>query len=183
MKFVVLVLLPFLSALSAILANEEPHSLRTAEIETDAYENDEVEGICHNSDKRIIGRKCFRYVKGYDITGVSTTVDAGPMDGPCECMKACLHNHATCANWVWKFTGPGQHKRHCTLYSNFNLPPQVTLAVDKGKSENFDILADNPQAGGQVPHCTLDNTDATAHDKKCVSGPLWELDIGGRFLC
>jgi len=129
----------------------------------------------------LAGGACSRFVKGYDITGVTTTVvPPGTFNHACECMQACKDAFNTCNSWVWKFTD-NSGMRSCTLYSNFNVPTGVTLAYDIPNSVNIEGVA-NPQPGGQVPHCTMDNTANTPHDKHCFSGMLMQLD-DNKFVC
>jgi len=133
--------------------------------------------ICQN--KKLIGRFCTRYVTGYDITGITNTIHLNT-DGACSCMAACMAAHATCDSWVWKFTGLGQSLRVCTLYSNFNLPPAVTLDYSGNQTAGAADIEGNPQAGGYVPACTL--PDGTTADPHCVSGALWQVGAN-QFLC
>jgi len=116
---------------------------------------------------------CVRYVKGYDITGVTTEVDLAypQVQSACDCLHECVTRNATCANFVYKYTDGSGH-RTCTLYSNFNLPPKVTIAFNKAASvkigPNF-----SPQAGGLVPQCTANGINGT--DPACVSAGVWLL--------
>lgn len=130
---------------------------------------------------------CVRYVKGFDITGVTNDVQyaftSNGIKRACQCFQKCRENWKTCANWVWKYTD-GSGKRTCTLYSNFNLPPNVTIGVDLSTSNNVGVIGDNPQAGGLVPHCQRFNRQGKVigTDRRCISGPLWALD-NNQFLC
>ena len=65
----------------------------------------------------------------------------------CDCLQNCLDRSDTCVAWVWKFTGDPSKARTCTLYSNFNLPPSVTIAFNVSASINIEKLqaANNPQ--------------------------------------
>jgi len=85
--------------------------------------------ICGNVIK---GGGCIRYVEGYDVTGTTTEVDLffPEVASVCDCIKACYKRGSSCANFVYKFTTPSKH-RSCTLYSNFNLPPSVTIGFNK----------------------------------------------------
>jgi len=125
---------------------------------------------------------CRRYIRGYDVTGVTNTVvlthSKNGINDECDCIEACLKAKNTCASWVWKFTDTSGF-RTCTLYSNFNFPPDTS--ANFGKS-HLGSIAGNPQAGGQVPHCTKDGTDDGPADNSCYSGALWFLD-NGKFLC
>jgi len=141
--------------------------------------------ICTNTvfNGNVLGQGCFRYVRGYDITGVTNTVefDSG-ISSPCDCVNKCIQNAQTCASWVWKFTAPGQTSRTCTLYSNFNLPPAVTLGFNVTSTVDGGLIEGNPQGGGIVPFCTIDNTATGARDRQCVSGALWQVGTSA-FLC
>ena len=120
---------------------------------------------------------CTRYVKGFDITGVTTEVDltfaANGITNAQDCFNKCATNPATCVSWVWKFTTDPNH-RTCTLYSNFNLPSQVNIAYNiAGSTANINndkLMANNnnPQMGANVPQCTLFNSTTPDHD--CLSG-------------
>jgi hypothetical protein len=144
----------------------------------------------HSGEQDSLGQicgGCIRYVKGFDITGVTNdvlyTFTNGRIETACDCMKKCQQNWNTCTDWVWKYTD-GSGKRTCTLYSNFNLPLGVTIGVDLNTSTNVGVIGGNPQVGGLVPHCQLFDRygNVTGTDHECVSGPLWALD-NNQFLC
>jgi len=132
---------------------------------------------------------CTRYVKGLDITGVTTEVDLTFKDGikdQCSCLLRCLQAPTTCTNWVWKFTTDPMH-RTCTLYSNFNLPKDVTIGFNLTSPPTMNINAaillqhnNNPQAGAPVAHCTQFNS--TAPDNECFSGMSFQT-ADNKFLC
>ncbi|CAF1337821.1 unnamed protein product, partial [Didymodactylos carnosus] len=115
--------------------------------------------ICTTSpySKHLVEKGCRRYVKNYDITGVATTVNLKftSKQNECDCMLKCLESYKTCASWVWKtvFVAPKMHSYSCTLYSTFNLPPNVNIGYNTTSSKNIKLLEDNPQTGGLVPHC------------------------------
>ena len=137
--------------------------------------------ICGNVIK---GGGCIRYVEGYDVTGTTTEVDLffPEVASVCDCIKACYKRGSSCANFVYKFTTPSKH-RSCTLYSNFNLPPSVTIGFNKTSSVDITEIGQSSlpaQAGSLVPHCTKDGS--TGHDPKCISGALWALD-DGKYIC
>lgn len=69
-----------------------------------------------------------------------------------------------------------------SLYSNFNLPSDVTIGYNLTASKNFQLLqsANNPQQGSQVPHCTKSN--GQGNDPKCVSGMMFRQD-DGKSVC
>jgi len=132
----------------------------------------------------VITGGCTRYVRGYDITGVTNFVSLTVQNGihtPCDCLNKCKAVFNTCAAWVWKFTDTTGF-RTCTLYSNFNLPPTVTLGFSTGTSVNSGVIGQNPQTGGLVPHCTLNGLNNGTVDTGCISGELWALD-NGNFYC
>ncbi|KAJ3255880.1 hypothetical protein HK103_005894 [Boothiomyces macroporosus] len=131
---------------------------------------------------------CTRYVKGFDITGVTTEVDLAFRDGirsAQDCFERCAQSPATCVSWVWKFTTDPAH-RTCTLYSNFNLPAQVSIAFDIQKStaniNNDKLVANNnnPQMGANVPQCTRFNS--TTPDDDCMSGMAF-LTAANQLIC
>jgi len=137
--------------------------------------------ICGNVVK---GGGCIRYVEGYDITGTTTEVDLvfPEIANVCDCINACLKRGSSCANFVYKFTTPSKH-RSCTLYSNFNLPPSVTIGFNKTSSVDINQVGQSslpPQQGSLAPHCTQDGSKG--HDPKCISGALWALD-NGKYIC
>lgn len=119
---------------------------------------------------------CVRYFQGIDITGVVTEKHFFAKDGfasACDCVAECLVRSGNCTNWVWKhaFMDGDDGKRSCTLYSSPNLPANVTLAYDTGRSTGFDLLqpTNNPQMGANVPLTFLDQ-QGTQPDTYGVSG-------------
>jgi hypothetical protein len=58
--------------------------------------------------------KCERYIRGWDVTGVTTTVayssSAKESASVCACLDACIDQKNTCAAWVWKFTDNTGHR-------------------------------------------------------------------------
>jgi len=150
--------------------------------------SESINPICDGEpySKNLINHGCIRYVMGYDITGVTTEVDLTEQHdkiyGPCDCMLACQKRYSTCSSWVWKFADPTNKFRTCTLYSNFNNPPNVTLAYNVAGSINIQLLqpSNNPQGGGPIPQCTQQKTSLA--DPKCVSGALWYVGKN-KFLC
>jgi hypothetical protein len=119
----------------------------------------------------------FVDIRGFDVTGVVTEVDLTfPLiQTQCDCIQECLSRPTTCAAYVWKFSTADSviaGHRTCTLYSQFNLPTDVTIEVNVGKSKNVALLqpGNNPQAGALVPQTFKDiNLNATA-DFDAVSG-------------
>jgi len=100
----------------------------------------------------------------------------------CDCVNACYKRGSSYANFVYMFKTPSKH-RSCTLYSNFNLPPSVTIGFNKTSSVDITEIGQSSlpaQAGSLVPHCTKDGS--TGHDPKCISGALWALD-DGKYIC
>jgi hypothetical protein len=130
---------------------------------------------------------CIRYTRGFDVTGVTTEVDLTfpQVKNECDCIQECLKQPGMCANYVWKFSTAASVKsgnRTCTLYSNFNLPLDVTLGFDLNNSTNFKILNTNPQPGSLVPQAFKDLNLNTTADPDAVSGPVWAL-ANGQFQC
>ncbi|OJJ07897.1 hypothetical protein ASPVEDRAFT_47084 [Aspergillus versicolor CBS 583.65] len=139
--------------------------------------------ICPGLDTQDKG--CIRYTRGFDVTGVTTEVDLTfpEIKDECDCIQACLDRIETCANYVWKFSTPESVRsghRTCTLYSNFNLPQNVTLAFNVDDSVNIEPLDDdnNPQRGSLVPQAFKDVNLNTTADNEAVSGPVWALSNG-----
>ncbi|KAJ5389096.1 uncharacterized protein N7496_000164 [Penicillium cataractarum] len=124
---------------------------------------------------------CIRYTRGYDVTGVLTTVTPNVND-ECACIEECINAPASCDSYVWKYNDEGT-RRTCTLYSNFNLPPNVTVVYDEPPTppnQGYEPIADGPtQIGGLVPKAT---TPSGEIDERAVSGPVWQLE-GGGVLC
>lgn len=139
---------------------------------------------------RVQGGGCIRYVKGFDVTGVVTEVDLTfpQIRDECDCIQECLNRPTTCANFVWKFSTPQSVKsghRTCTLYSQFNLPSDVTIDINVNSTLNKnlnipELLADgnNPQAGAPVPQAFKDINLNTIPDNDAVSGEVWQLATG-----
>lgn len=137
---------------------------------------------------------CLRYTRGFDVTGVVTEVDLTfpQVRSECDCIQECLKRLGTCANYVYKFSTPESVQsgyRTCTLYSDFNLPPKVTLEFNLGSSNNANINAaeikangNNPHVGGPVPQAFMDSNLNTTADPYAVSGPVWVL-ANGQVQC
>jgi len=126
--------------------------------------------------------------KGFDVTGVVTEVDlAFPnITTVCDCIQACLDNPTTCANYVYKFSTPASvlsGYRTCTLYSQFNLPSNVTIDINLNSTANQNIqllqAMNNPQAGGLVPQAFKDMNLTTVPDDDAVSGCVSLLLVKG----
>jgi len=123
---------------------------------------------------------CELYVKGFDVTGVLTEVELGPMDDVCDCIQACLDNPTTCASYVWKVTETQMHptkQKNCTLYSDFNFPSDVTVEFDLNSPNNKNIIPEeiiandnNPHVGGPVPQAFLDPDTMKKPDNDAASG-------------
>jgi hypothetical protein len=164
---------------------------------------DAVANPMHNNHSRLAiicaGLKtqdhgCIRYTRGFDITGVVTEVDLQfpQIRTECDCIQACLNRSSTCANYVYKFSTSESVKsghRTCTLYSDFNLPANVTLQFDLKSHNNTAINAseitangNNPHMGGLVPHAYKDVNLNTTIDPDAVSGPIWSL-ADGKIQC
>lgn len=114
--------------------------------------------------------------QGFDITGVVTTLELSFPDvkNVCDCIQECLNRPGTCANYVFDFHDADAIKsghRTCILYSNFNLPSDVTVvfAPDDPQNMNIQTLEDNPQAGGPVPQAFTDD-QGTVPDDGAFSG-------------
>ncbi|PLN81079.1 hypothetical protein BDW42DRAFT_169546 [Aspergillus taichungensis] len=161
-------------------------------------------GHSHNDDddsgiKRICphlatqDKGCVRYTRGFDVTGVVSEVDLTfpEVASKCDCIQACLDRPGTCANYVWKFsTADAVESGHrtCTLYSDFNLPGNVSIQFDLGSANNKNINAAgitskeaNPDDGGPVPQAFKD-LDSLVPDHDAVSGPVWVL-ANGKVQC
>jgi len=135
---------------------------------------------------KVVKGGCYRYVQGFDVTGVTTQFNL-PATNVCDCIMECVNRPNLCAAWVYKFVpGNGQKSRVCTLYSNFNVPSGVTVAVNVTGSmsvlpKNIPISDfQNPQTGGVVPICNFE--DGSGHDTQCYSGAIWQLQ-GGAIYC
>jgi hypothetical protein len=132
---------------------------------------------------------CERYVKGFDVTGVTGVTTEVDLTYPqiktvCDCIQACLDRPTTCANYVWKYSTPASVQsghRTCTLYSNFNLPSDVSIEIDLSNdaaselNKNINAQAiiqsgNNPQAGGLVPQAFKDANLNMIPDGDAVSG-------------
>ncbi|KAF9888517.1 hypothetical protein FE257_008624 [Aspergillus nanangensis] len=124
---------------------------------------------------------CVRYTRGFDVTGVLTTVTVPGIENVCDCIQACLDRPETCTNYVWKFAEPTSSRRSCTLYSNFNLPSGVDVLYNPtevpGVNQGLNPISSNPQIGSLVPKATKPNS--TEIDEQAVSGPVWQLEGGG----
>jgi len=133
---------------------------------------------------------CIRYVKGFDVTGVVSEVDLTfpEINDACDCIQACLDRNTTCAAYVYKFsTGDSVLSGHrtCTLYSQFNLPADVVIAIDVTNANNSNINADelvsngnNPQNGAAVAMTFMDFNLNSTQDMDAVSGEVWQLETG-----
>ncbi|KAF8867180.1 hypothetical protein BDZ45DRAFT_734444 [Acephala macrosclerotiorum] len=156
-------------------------------------ENRGLKPICPHLNKTE-DHGCIRYVKGFDVTGVVTEVDLTfpEIQDSCDCIQACLNRPGTCAAYVWKFSTPASvaaGHRTCTLYSQFNLPAQVAIAIDVANTTNMNINAEelvangnNPQMGALVPQTFMDANLNTTVDKDAVSGEVWQLSTG-KAIC
>ncbi|RSH95558.1 hypothetical protein EHS25_000650 [Saitozyma podzolica] len=96
---------------------------------------------------------CTRYTQGFDVTGVVTTLELlfPEVKNVCDCIQECLNRPGTCANYIWDFHDADAIKngnRTCVLYSNFNLPSNVTVVFAPNDTQNVNIqeLENNPQA-------------------------------------
>ncbi|GFZ42321.1 hypothetical protein JCM24511_00036 [Saitozyma sp. JCM 24511] len=154
-------------------------------------DNDGHNRICPNL--KVEGGGCIRYTKGFDVTGVVTEVDLTfpQIQNECDCIQACLDRPDTCATYVYKFSTPASVEsghRTCTLYSQFNLPADVTIQYDLNNGNNKNINAheimknnNDPQAGAPVPQAFKD-VNGTIPDDDAVSGPVWQL-ANGKVQC
>jgi hypothetical protein len=132
------------------------------------------------SHARLTGRRPD--TRGFDVTGVVTEVDLTfpQIQNECDCIQECLNRPTTCATYVYKFSTPASVQsghRTCTLYSQFNLPADVTLEFDLNSGNNVNINAaeilangNNPQAGAPVPQAFMDINLNTIPDTQAVSG-------------
>jgi len=115
------------------------------------------------------GKHCTHFYKGFDVTGVVTefdltnnnTLNGVPNDAihnACDCVRACFERIGVCMAWVWKFTGV-TNARTCTLYSQFNLPPLVTLTYNVAASQNGATVTNGAITPGNGPSTAgiLDN--------------------------
>ena len=121
------------------------------------------------------------------MTGVVTEVNIyfPTVKSACDCIGLCIKNITTCTNWVFKHTFAGDAidhgKRSCTLYSETNIPTDVTIAFNVSGSLNIDILTNNPQIGGLAP-LTFADAASTKQDKFGVSG-LIAQDQNNAIYC
>ncbi|RSH83061.1 hypothetical protein EHS25_005771 [Saitozyma podzolica] len=127
---------------------------------------------------------CTRYTQGFDITGIVTTVQFffPEVKSVCDCIQKCLDNPTTCANYIWDFhnaTDIANGHRTCIIYSNFNLPSNVTVVYAPNDPQNVNIqfLEDTVQMGSTVPQAFTD-VNGTVPDDKAFSGPVWQLSNG-----
>jgi hypothetical protein len=98
----------------------------------------------------------------------------------CDCIQKCLNNPTTCANYVYKFTSADSVRsgyRTCTLYSDFNLPADVTVELDLNSPKDVNIGAgfitaegNNPHVGSLVPQAFMDINLNTTADPQAISG-------------
>jgi hypothetical protein len=79
--------------------------------------------------------------------------------------------------------------RTCTLYSQFNLPSQVTIEIDLNNANNKNINGaeitangNNPQPGSLVPQAFKDANLNTTQDDDAFSGAVWQL-ANGQTVC
>jgi hypothetical protein len=138
----------------------------------------------------VAGGGCIRYTKGFDVTGVVTEVDLTfpEVQNECDCIQECLNRPTTCATYVYKFSTPASVQsghRTCTLYSQFNLPADVSIEIDLNSTLNNNINApeiiannNNPQNGAVVPQAFKDMNLNTTADDDAFSGPVWQLANG-----
>lgn len=131
---------------------------------------------------------CIRYTQGFDVTGIVTTLEITfpEVKTVCDCIQACLDRPGTCANYVWDFHDAdaiNSGHRTCVLYSNFNLPSNVTVvyAPNDTQNVNIQVLEDTVQAGSLVPQAFTD-LNGTVPDDKAFSGPVWQL-ANGKVQC
>jgi hypothetical protein len=135
--------------------------------------------------------------QGFDVTGVVTTLELlfPEVKTVCDCIQECLNRPGTCANYIWDFHDADAIKngnRTCVLYSNFNLPSNVTVVFAPNDTQNVNIqeLENNPQAGSLVPQAFTD-LNGTVPDDQAFSGyvikmfalvdecrPVWQLANG-----
>lgn len=120
--------------------------------------------------------------RGFDVTGVITEVDLTfPLvKNECDCIQQCLDRPTTCANYVWKFAtadGVKTGHRSCTLYSDFNLPSEVTVVLNVNDPRNRNVNAaaiqtnnNNPHMGALVPQAFKDINLSQQPDPHAVSG-------------
>lgn len=141
-----------------------------------------VEKICGGLNTMDHG--CIRYTRGFDVTGVVTEVDLTfpQVRSACDCIQECLDRPLSCASYVYKFSTPASimsGHRTCTLYSQFNLPTNVTIEVDVNTSVDIQLLqpGNNPQMGAPVPQ-TFKDLNNTIPDDGTFSGPVWQLMNG-----
>jgi hypothetical protein len=80
-------------------------------------------------------------------------------------------------------------KPTCTLYSQFNLPADVSIeiALNSGLNKNINSAkiignGNNPQAGSVVPQAFKDANLNTVADDGAFSGPVWQL-ANGQAVC
>lgn len=191
----------FLSAaLLATTALAGPLAKRDYDNNSYGYGNDDSDDNGGDSQKRICRNLpvseggCIRYVRGFDVTGVVTEVDLTfPLiQDECDCIQQCLDRPTTCAAYVWKFSTAASVQsghRTCTLYSQFNLPTDVTIDINVNSTLNQNINAaellangNNPQAGAPVPQTFMDINLNTTADPLAVSGEVWQL-ANGQAVC
>jgi hypothetical protein len=141
--------------------------------------NEGLKKICTHLKTQDKG--CVRYTRGYDVTGVLTTITPNVND-ECACIEECIKAPGSCDTYVWKYNDEGT-RRTCTLYSNFNLPSNVTVVYDEPPTppnQGYDPIAGGPtQVGGLVPKATKAGGEI---DEGAVSGPVWQLE-GGETQC
>lgn len=173
----------FLVSILAITTVGSPLTIRDNDLDNDGG----LQRICPYLKTKTHDNGCIRYTRGFDVTGVLTEVDLAfpTIQDECDCIQQCLDRLGTCANYVWKFSTPESvmsGHRTCTLYSNFNIPANVTIAFDVNNpaNQNIQVLApsNNPQQGALVPQAFKDVNLNTTADPHAVSGPVWTLANG-----
>jgi hypothetical protein len=114
--------------------------------------------------------------QGFDVTGIVTTVEFffPEVRTVCDCIQKCLDNPTTCANYIWDFHDPSditRGHRTCVIYSNFNLPSNVTVvyAPNDPNNVNIQVLEATQQNGSTVPQAFTD-VNGTVPDDKAFSG-------------
>lgn len=154
-------------------------------------DDDDQKRICPNLN--VSHKGCIRYVRGFDVTGVVTEVDLTfpQVQSACDCIQECLNRPTTCAAYVYKFSTAASIQsghRTCTLYSQFNLPTDITIDININITLNQNIngaeilaLGNNPQKGALVPQAFTDANN-TIPDNDAVSGEVWQL-ANGQTLC
>jgi hypothetical protein len=71
-----------------------------------------------------------------------------------HCIQQCLDRPTTCAAYVWKFNTPAsvqQSHRTSTLYSQFNLPSDIAIEINRNRTLNKNMNAKELVAMGKPP--------------------------------